>query len=229
MTGPRIYFEIPIFGGLPITETLVNSWIVMLVILGICLFLSHNLKVIPKGKQIIAEKAVTALDDFVGQTMGSDKMAFVPYFMALMLFSFLSSLSSLFTLRPPTADLNTTLGWALMTFFLVQYNSIRRKGIKNRLKGFAEPMAFMVPLNLLSEFSNPVSLAFRHFGNIAGGMVITSLLYDALAAVGNLPIPIFQIGLPGFLSIYFDLFTSALQAFIFCMLSMVFVAMAMDD
>ena len=76
-------------------------------------------------------------------------------------------------------------------------------------------------------------MAFRHFGNIAAGMVITSLLYGALSALTNMlfgiGVPFLQVGVPAFLSVYFDVFTAALQAFIFCMLTMVFIAMAQDD
>jgi F-type H+-transporting ATPase subunit a len=115
----------------------------------------------------------------------------------------------------------------------VQVNGIRKKGFGSWLKGFAEPVPVILPLNIISEIANPISLSFRHFGNIAGGMVITSLLYGALSALtsavfGGLTIPILQVGLPAFLSIYFDLFTSVMQAFIFSMLTMVFVSMAMD-
>lgn len=234
MTGPKIIFTIPIFNGIPVTETVVNTWIVMAVLVLLSIFLTHNMQKVPKGKQVLVEKGVAMLYNLVENTMGKDKLSFAPYMGTLMLMSLFCSLSSLFGFRPPTADLNTTLCWALITFFMVQINGLRRKGLKKWLKSFAEPVVPMLPLNIISEFSNPISLTFRHFGNIAGGMVITSLLYSGLAALtsivfNGLQIPILQIGLPAILSIYFDLFTSIMQAFIFCMLSMVFISMAMDD
>lgn len=238
MNGPKILFEIPILGGLPVNETILNSWIVMAVLVLLAYLGTRNLQRVPGRAQIVAESYVSGVYSLVEQTMGKDKLGFAPYIGTLFAFSLFSSLVSLFGLRPPTADLNTTLGWAIITFFLVQVNAIRRKGFKGFLKGFIEPLPLLLPLNIISELANPISLSFRHFGNIAGGMVITMLLYTFLAwlsgfLLGNIipifdSIPILQIGLPAILSIYFDLFTSVLQAFIFSMLTMVFVAMAMD-
>ena len=239
MEGPKIIFEIPIFGGIPVTETIVNSWIVIVFIAFLCKFLTWKMQNVPKGKQVLAEKLVLMINGLVEQTMGKDKMRFAPYIGALFVYSATCSLSSLVGLRPPTADLNTTLGWALVTFAMVQYNSIRSHGILGYLKGFLSPTPVMLPMNIVSEAVNPISMSFRHFGNIAAGTVITSLLYGALAAastviLGWIPntfistIPILQLGLPALLSIYFDLFSSCLQAFIFCMLTMVFVANAID-
>lgn len=231
MSGAKIYFEIPIFGGLPITETMINTWIVMAFIIILCFYLTRNLQKIPKGKQVIVEKLVMFFYNMVEGSMGAGKEKYVPYIGSLFLLSICSSLSSLFTLRPPTADLNTTAAWAIMTFILIQYNGVKSHGLGKRLKGFAEPTPLLLPINLLGEVSTPVSMAFRHFGNIFAGMLITTLLMSGLASITAgiswLP-PIFQIGIPGVLSIYFDLFTSGLQAYIFCMLTMVFVKMATD-
>lgn len=236
VTGPSIVFEIPIFGGIPVSETIVNSWIVMLVITLLCFWLTRGLTVRnPKRKQVVAEKLVTMVYDMVRDTMGERNMCFAPYIGTLFTFSILGSLSGLTGLRALTGDLNTTLGWALATFFLVQFVAIRHKGFLGWLKGFTEPVVLMTPLNIISEVANPISMAFRHFGNIASGIVITALVYGALAAlsqavIGWIPvignIPIFQVGIPAFLSIYFDVFTSFLQAYIISMLTMVFVSSA---
>lgn len=237
MEGAIVFFEIPILGGIPITSTMVNSWIVMLFIAVMCLILTSSMKRKPKGKQAVAEIIYNALTNLVRQTMGEKNMHFAPYIGTLFIFSLCSSLLTLFALKAPTSDLNTILGWSLITFVLVQYNGLKNKGVKNYLKSFAEPIPVMLPLNLIGEASNVISMTFRHFGNIASGVVITSLLYSALAALstlilggiagGALP-AIFQIGIPGILSIYFDLFTAGLQAFIFCMLTMVFVTMSAE-
>ncbi len=237
VTGPKIMFEIPIFGGIPVTETVTNSWIIMAVIVAVCIYLSSGLKKVPTGKQVIAEKLVGMLYSMVEETMGKGYTRFAPYIGALFTLSICGSLSSLFGMRPLTADLSTTLGWALMTFLLVQFNNIKCNGVKGWLKGFAEPVPFLLPINIVSEIANPISMSFRHFGNIAAGMVITSLIYGALATLSSFilswipnafinSIPIFQLGLPAILSVYFDLFTSFLQAYIICMLTMVFVSSA---
>ena len=231
--GPQILFKIPILGGIPITETVVNGWLVVAVITLICFFLGRNLSVRnPSKRQILAEKAVMMLQGLVRDTMGQHNMFFLPYIGALFSYSILSSLSGLIGLRAPTGDLNTTLAFALVAFFLIQFYNIKNKGITGWLKGFTEPVVFITPLNIVSEIANPISMAFRHFGNIASGIVITTLIYGALSALSNLligwipvlgSIPVFQAGIPALLSIYFDVFTSFLQAYIISMLTMVYV------
>ena len=236
MKGPKILFEIPLFGGIPVTETIVNMWIVMAVVVLLCIWLGRNLKIKPETKkQIVAEKLVDMLYSLVTNTMGKKCIKYAPYIGTLFTMSILGSLLGLLGMRPYTADLSVVLGWALVTFFMVQITSIRLNGVKGWLKSFVEPVPFMLPLNLISEIANPISMSFRHFGNIAAGMVITSLMYSALAALSAVvlkfipytfinSIPVFQAGVPAILSLYFDLFSSFLQAYIICMLTMVFVS-----
>lgn len=236
MEGPKILFTIPVWGGIHVTETVVNTWIVMAVITVLCYILGRNLKIRPESRrQLIAEKLVCMVYKLVDETMGIKYRVMAPYIGALFAMSMCSSLSSLFTLRPPTADLSTTASWALLAFVFIQANNIRSNGVGGWLKSFTQPFPLLLPLNIVSEVANPVSMSFRHFGNIAAGLIITSLLYSALAALSRLvlgwipnefiaSIPIFQVGLPAVLSLYFDLFTSFLQAYIICMLTMVFVA-----
>jgi F-type H+-transporting ATPase subunit a len=119
---------------------------------------------------------------------------------------------------------------------MVWYNNIKNFGFKAWLKGFTEPIWVMTPMNIVSEVASPLSMAFRHFGNVAGGSVLTSLIYAALAvaskllfgwlpaAVAELCPPILQAGVPAFLSLYFDFFSGFVQAFVFCLLTMVYVA-----
>lgn len=240
MNGPRILFKIPLFGGIPVTETVVNMWVIMAIIVGVCIFLTRGMAIVPNRKrQIVAEELVKMLNGFVGDTMGERHLNYAPYIGTLFTLSILGSLSSLFGLRPYTADLSVTLGWALVTFFMVQIANIKSKGVGGWLKGFLDPVPVMLPINIVSEIANPISMSFRHFGNIAAGMVITSLLYGALASLSAVvlqwipnafinSIPIFQLGVPAILSIYFDLFTSFLQAYIITMLTMVFVSSASE-
>ena len=233
VSGPKILFNIPVLGGIPVTETVVNGWLVVAVITIISFILGRNLSVKnPSKRQIVAEKLVLTLSKLIEDTMGKHNMFFLPYIGALFTYSILSSLSGLTGLRAPTGDLNTTLGFALAAFFLIQFYNIKNKGIIGWLKGFTEPVVFITPLNIVSEIANPISMAFRHFGNIASGIVITTLIYGALAALsstllGWIPvigqIPFLQAGIPAVLSIYFDVFTSFLQAYIISMLTMVYV------
>lgn len=238
VNGPKIIFTIPIFGGIDITESIVNMWIIMAVIVALCIWLTRGLKVVPTSKkQIVAEKLVDMLYTMVKDTMGVRNLKFAPYIGTLFTASILGSLSSLLTMRPYTADFSVVLSWALVTFILVHGTNIRCHGIKGWLKGFVEPVPLLLPLNIISEAATPVSMSFRHFGNIAAGTIITKLVYAGLAAasialLGWIPnaffanIPILQLGIPAVLSIYFDLFSSFLQAYIICMLTMVFISNA---
>lgn len=234
ITGAKIYFEIPLFGGIPITETQVNSWLVMLAVLVICLVLTRNLKVRPESKrQIIAEWIVEKVTNLVRGNMGEGFVGFAPFVCAILALSALSSLSSLLGMYPPTADLNTVAGWAILVFVMITFFKIKTNGFVGYLKGFTEPFALFTPFNILSELGTPISMAFRHFGNVVSGTVISALVYSALAALstvllGWLPgflgkIPFLQIGIPAILSIYFDVFSSCMQAFIFAMLTMLYI------
>ncbi|MBC8546946.1 F0F1 ATP synthase subunit A [Clostridiaceae bacterium NSJ-31] len=240
VTGARVFFEVPGL-GLRITETEVVSWLVMAVIAALCYWLTRNLQV--RGvsrRQVVAELLVKTASDFVKSNMGERFAGFAPFIASLFALSALSSLSSLLGLYPPTADLSTELGWALLVFVMITYYKVKSSGLGGYLKGFTQPIAVLTPFNIISEISTPISMAFRHFGNIASGTVITALVYGALASLSHLAlswvpaafvreIPLFQLGLPAFLSIYFDLFSGLLQAFIFCMLTMMYVSAAAGE
>jgi F-type H+-transporting ATPase subunit a len=235
MNGPKVIFTIPLFGGIKVTESIVNMWIIMAVLVILSIWLTRGLKVRnPSKKQLVLEKLVTMLYDLVKDTMGDGYQTFAPYIGTLFLLSIVGSLSSLTGMRPYTADLSVILAWAIVTFLLIQANNIKNHGALGYLKSFTEPVPFITPLNIISEIANPISMTFRHFGNIAAGLVITSLVYSGLASLSSLilswvpndfiaSIPILQVGIPAVLSVYFDLFTSFLQAYILCMLTMVFI------
>lgn len=233
VTGPRILFTIPIFGGLQVNETLRNSWVVILIIFILCLILTHKLEKIPRKRtQQLAEKLVTMFDNMVIETMGVRNKAFAPYIMTLFFAAVLGSLISLFGFRSVTADINTTATWAIMTFILIYVAGIKQNGFKH-FKGLLEPFAFMLPLNIFSELAKPLSMALRMFCNVSAGMIITSLIYAALGVASNallgfinVTFPVLAIGLPGVLSVYFDVFTGIIQPYVFCMLTMVFVSNA---
>lgn len=244
VTGAKVLFNIPIFGGIPITETIVNTWIVMALIVGLCLFLTHGMQVHARTKrQVVAEYLVGMVKNLVKNNMGERFMHYVPFIGALFSLAMLSSLISMVGMFAPTGDLSTCVGWAVLVFVVITYYKIRTQHIGGYLKGFTQPVFIMTPLNMISEVATPISMAFRLFGNIASGSVVTLLLYGGLAALssgilGLIPgavgevlsmIPIFQLGIPAILSIYFDLFTSVLQAFIFCMLTMMYIKLACEE
>ncbi len=236
MNGPKILWTIPILGGVTITQTTLTSFIAMILIMIAAWLLSRKLSVDKPGKaQIVLEKLVDMLSGMVESTMGKHNMRFLPYIAALFLSSITGTLLGMTNiLRSATADVSTTAAWALATTALTWYGGIKNNGFLGWLKGFTEPVAVMTPMNIISEIASPLSLAFRHFGNIAGGSVLTSLLYSALATLSAFllqwipnvfinTIPIFQLGIPAFLSIYFDLFSGFVQALVFSMLTMVYV------
>ena len=235
VTGPKILFEFSLFGTtVSITETVLSSVVVMLILMIASVLLGRKLKKRPSGRQVLVEKAVTMLYDLVGDTMGKHNLHFAPYIGTLFCASVLGSLISMTGfLRSSTADLSTTLAWALVTTGLVWYHSIKNFGFMGWLKGFTEPIVVMTPMNIVSEVAQPIALAFRHFGNVACGGVLTAMIYSGMAALSSLifgwlpgllgKIPFLQVGIPAVLSLYFDLFSGFIQALVFCMLTMVYV------
>lgn len=229
--GPRVVFTIP-GTSIAVTETVTVTWFIMILIMIFVIVATRKLERVPKGLQIVTETLVSGIDKLTAQTMGEKNLAFSPYVGMLLIYLAMANLAGLVGLRPPTADVNTTMSLAIMTFLMTQFFGAKTKGIFGFLKGFFEPMPLLLPLNILGELANPISLSFRLFGNIVGGLIIMNLLYGALGGLTNfllgVSVPIFQVGVPAFLHIYFDLFAGLLQSFIFAMLTMVFVSMAME-
>ena len=183
VTGPKILFSFSFFGlfDVTITETVLSSVIVMLTLVCASIWLGRNLQKRPGGKQVLTEKVVSMLYNMVRDTMGEHNLRFAPYIGALFCSSLLGTLISMLGFfRSATADISTTITWALVTSVLVWYYNIKNNGFFGWLKGFTEPIVVMTPMNVISEIAQPVSMAFRHFGNVAGGGVITSILYLSL-------------------------------------------------
>ena len=229
VSGPKIVCSFDI-GGLTINlaETIVLSWGIILAVTLLLLWLTSDLKTknISK-KQAVAEWAVKTVYNLVEDTMGKHWRWFAPYIGALFTFSILGSLISMLGLRSVTADFNVPLTWALITFVLIHGTNIKTHGFGGYLKGYVDPVPVMLPINILSEVATPVSMSLRHFGNVVSGMVITSLLYYALSVLtAKIGIAFMTIGIPAVLSLYFDLFSGFMQAFIFIMLTMVYISNA---
>lgn len=242
ITGPKVYFKIRFFGTyINVTQTAVSLLVVTILLITAAYFLGRKLKKRPGRLQVVTEKMVTMLYNMVADTMGKHNLKYAPYIGTLFLSSIIGTLLGMTKLfSSTTADLSVTLAWALVTSVMVWYANIKSFGFKSWLKGFTEPIVVMTPMNIVSEIAQPISLAFRHFGNVAGGGVLTTLIYGALSALssmvfGSIPgllgeilgeIPIFTAGIPAFLSIYFDLFSGFVQALVFCLLTMVYVGTA---
>lgn len=239
ITGARVYFtlDLPI-QDFPISESQVNSLLVLIVIFFFCLYITHGMtEKINLKRQHLAEMAVEKIDALVIENMGEYFKGYSPFIISILALSAVSSLISLCGLYPPTSDINIVGGWAILVFVIITYYKMKC-GPLNYLKGFTEPVAVLAPINFISEFATPISMAFRHYGNVLSGTVIATLLGSALAGVSSLvlgwlpgflaDIPLFQVGIPAVLSIYFDVFSGCLQAFIFAMLTMVYVSGAFD-
>lgn len=287
--GPFIYFEIPILGGIRITQTTVSLLVVSILLCTAFILLGRNLNKRPTGRQVLVEKGVMMMRDMVIGAMGEHNAHFVPLIGTIFLSSICGSLIGMTGfLRSTTADLSVPLTWAVMVSVIIWYQNIKHNGFLNWLKGFTEPIVIMTPMNLISEIAQPMAMAFRHFGNVAGGSVISSVLYTALGlasaaalkliassgvavsvvlmllAVGLFllskrlkklrlrykmllailtfftavlgvfglldvlgvlsGVPALMWGVPAVLSLYFDLFSGFIQALVFSMLSMVYIA-----
>ncbi|NLT57338.1 MAG: F0F1 ATP synthase subunit A [Clostridiales bacterium] len=210
-------FEI---GGIEvwITQTIVNTWIIMLVLIAFAVYTRIRLRKfeeIPTGFQNVVELGVEAFDDMARETAGDELMSLGSWFFMVFLFVTLANLSGLVGLRPPTADFATPLALALATFFLIQIMGLKfRKG--DYLRSFFEPNLIFFPLNVIGEIARPISLSFRLFGNILAGLILMTLIYALLPTV-------IRLVLPAALHAYFDLFTGVLQTYIFCVLSLTFI------
>ena len=235
ITGARVYATIPMpLQDLTITESQINSWLIMLSILGLALYLGHGLALNPQTKrQLLAEWAVEKVEGLVSDNMGERFKQFVPFIAAIMVISAFSSLMSLVGLRPPTADMNVVAGWAIVVFVIITYYKLKG-GLFPYVKGFFEPVPVFAPFNIIGELATPVSMSFRHYGNVLSDVVISTLVAFALQGLSKLVLgwlpgflgnfPFLQVGLPAILSLYFDIFSGLMQAFIFAMLTMLYIA-----
>ena len=282
--GAFIYFKL--FGIIPITQTTVSSIVVTALLIFACIKLGRNLQKRPTGAQVLVEKGVSMIYNLTVSAMGQHNAHWAPFMGTLFLSSICGSLIGMTGfLRSVTADLSCTLVWALMVTALIWYNNIKNNGFLGWLKGFTEPIVVMTPMNIVSEIAQPISMAFRHFGNVAGGGVITSIIYTAFSLVSALVlnwiaslgwlmgvililagagifylarrksaikkiallivalvtallglfgilqsvgvlsgVPVLALGIPALLSVYFDVFSGFVQALVFTLLSMVYVA-----
>ncbi len=188
INGARIlgYVNVPLFGQVPITQTLSAALLVMVIITCVLAWLGSNLKVTGiSRKQAVAEMGYTAIVNFVRGNMGPNFDYYIPLVFAIFVTSIVSNLISLIGIWSPTADLMTELAWGLVVFVNITYHKIKHSGIKEYLRSFLDPIPILLPINIMSECFTPVSMACRHFGNILSGTVISALVYAALVAANN--------------------------------------------
>jgi F-type H+-transporting ATPase subunit a len=283
--GAQVLFTV---FGLEITQTVLSLTIVTAVLMTLGILLGRNLQKRPGKMQVLTEMGVKVIHDLVCDVMGKHNASWVPFIGTVFLSSIFGTLIGLTGfLRSTTADLAVVLTWSIMTSVIIWYQNIKRLGFVGWLKGFTEPIVVMTPMNIVGEIAQPLSMAFRHFGNVAGGGVITTIIYAALSAasamilnlvaksgwlmgtvlivagillvvlwkqkkklvalifgiicaviglfgllqgVGVLSgVPILTYGVPAVLSCYFDLFSGFVQAYVFSLLTMVYITGSLPE
>lgn len=278
VTGAFVYFTIPIFGGIPVTQTLVSSFLVTVLLCTAFILLGRNLQKRPGKMQVLVEKGITMITNLTVSAMGKHNIHWTPFMGCVFLSSICGSYIGLTGfLRSATADINCTATWAIMVSVIIWFNNIKHNGIGNFLKNYINPM------NIISDIAQPLSMSFRHFSNVSVGGIISAIVYAALTLLSTVVIglvssagwlmamvlmaagvllyffwakkkgkfmpkllclvtfvvgvfglleatgviagvPIFTIGIPAVLSVYFDFFSGFIQALVFTLLSMVYIA-----
>lgn len=213
----RTAFEIPIFGGIPVPESAVMTWGIMAALVLLSIIFVRKLKTVPTGSQCLIEMLIGWLNNFFLDIMGPKGKKYIPFLETLIIYIGVSNIVGLFGLRPPTKDLNVTAALALISIVLIQVCAIKEKGSKGWMKGFAEPMPLLLPINILELGIRPLSLCMRLFGNVLGSFVVMELL--------KLVIPV---GVPVIFSFYFDVFDGLIQAYVFVFLTSLFMSEAME-
>lgn len=283
VTGAYVYFVIPIFGGIPISQTTVSSFIVTVILCVLFVLFGRNLQKRPGKRQVLVEKGVSMITGLTASAMGAHNVHWAPFMGCLFLCSICGSYIGLTGfLRSSTADINCTAVWALMVSFIIWFNNIKNDGIGKFLKNYVNPM------NIISDVAQPLSMSFRHFSNVSVGGIIGAIIYAALSLVSSLVIgmvssagwlmgaaltvagvlmlalwarkkkkimayilsvvtfavglfglleslgilgdvPLFTLGIPAVLSLYFDFFSGFIQALVFTLLSMVYIAGSLPE
>lgn len=212
-------FSYELFGHtLWITTTHVCMLIVMLIITGFCIAAGHMVKhaeEVPTGFQNVVELIVEKLDGMTAGVMGKQAVRFRNYIGTIFIFILFSNISGLLGLRPPTADYGVTFALAIISFTLIRYNELKYQKLSGVLKGLCDPWPIWAPINIIGNLAVPISLSLRLFANILSGTAIMALIYALLSKVAII--------WPAALHVYFDLFSGAIQTYVFCMLTMTYI------
>lgn len=211
-------FTIPIFGGIPVAESVFVTWLIMAVVILLCAIFVRNLKVTNPGKgQLLLETAVSGIYSFFEDILGEKGKGFIPYLMSVGIYIGIANLIGILGFKPPTKDINVTASLAILSIILIELSGVLAKGGRGWLKSFAEPMVVILPINILEIFIRPLSLCMRLFGNVLGSFVIMELLKMVVPAI-----------LPAVFSCYFDIFDGLIQAYVFVFLTALFIKEAID-
>jgi len=211
-----------------ITTTQVSILIVMIILIGFSIAAGQAIKKgaeVPGTFQNVVELIVEKLDGMVANTMGKNAQKYRNYIGTIFIFILFSNISGLLGLRPPTADYGVTFPLGVTTFCLIRYNQFRYNKPKEIWRDMCSPLPpwlpIWFPINLISELAVPISLSLRLFANVLSGTIMMALVYGLLKWVA--------IAWPAALHVYFDLFSGAIQTYVFCMLTMTYVSSAIGE
>lgn len=211
-------FEIPLFGGIPVSESVVVTWIIMAILVIVSIIFTRNLKIVPGRRQMMIESFITFLRNFFRDQLGEKGMCYFPFLATVMIYIGLANIIGIFGFTPPTKDLNVTAALAIMSIILVEISGIRAKGAKGWLKSFAKPVAIIAPLNVMEIGIRPLSLCMRLFGNVLASYIIMEMI--------NCVVPLV---VPLAFSAYFDIFDGFIQAYVFVFLTSLYIDEAIED
>lgn len=189
-------------------------WIIIAALVLLSIWLTHDLKVEnPSKKQMLLEAGIEWMENFFKDLLGPHGVRYTPYMMTVMLFIGVANLSGLVGFKAPTKDMNVTAALAIMSIVLIEYAGIHAQGVGGWLKSFTHPMALVTPINIMEIVIRPVSLCMRLFGNMVGGFVVMELIKGICPVL--LPFPF---------TLYFDVFDGLIQAYVFCLLTSLFIS-----
>ena len=211
-------FTIPLFGGIPIYDSVAVTWVIMAALVLLSKILVRNLRVEDPGKaQLFLESSIGFLRDFFLDLVGEEGKNYIPYLISTAVFIGAANLIGIVGFVPPTKDLNMTAALAVISIAVIEYAGFHKKGARGFLKSFAEPVAVILPINILEIFIRPVSLCMRLFGNVLGSFVVMELIKLVVPVI--IPIPF---------SFYFDIFDGVIQAYVFVFLTALFIKEQLD-
>ena len=217
---PHYVLHLP-FGNLVFNaETIIMTWIVMAVLIIFGFLATRKIGFLPNPFQVAGELLISVFMGLVNDALGEDmSKKYFPLICTLFLFLILSNWMGIIPeLSEPTKDLNTPLSLGILGFIIAHYCGIKSKGLKAYIKGYMDPVFFMAPLNIIGELSKVISISFRLYGNIMGGAII-------ILVVSHL---VYSLILPPFLNCFFGLFVGTIQAFVFTMLTLVYISVQVN-
>nr|YP_009646288.1 CF0 subunit IV of ATP synthase [Chloropicon mariensis]QBX97821.1 CF0 subunit IV of ATP synthase [Chloropicon mariensis] len=225
--GQHLYWRLGDVGAVH-GESLITSWFILLAIGIVSILGNSNLQSIPEGLQNVTEFALEYIRDIAKTQIGEEEhKEWVPFIGTIFLFIFVSNWSGALLpwrvielpngeLGAPTNDINTTAALALLTSIAYFYAGISKKGI-SYFKRYVEPAPFLLPINVLEDFTKPLSLCFRLFGNILADELVVGVLLLLVPLL--VPVPLMLLGL----------FTSAIQALVFATLAGAYIGESLED